>query len=130
MSLPQKEVIRCPKCGLSQEMCVWRSVNLTTDPDLKAKLLDGTLMRFHCQGCRHSGKIESDLLYHDMEKDLAVWLKYPDENGSFYIDPAAASLGNIFGETYVRRIVPSYEELIEKIKISDAGFNDFEARGR
>lgn len=115
MSLPRKETIECPKCRSTKEMSVWSSVNVTTDPDLKPKLLDGSLLRFQCR-CGYSCKIECDFLYHDMNKRLAVWLKYPDEDGLFDIKPAAANLGNIFGETYVRRVVPTYEELIETIK--------------
>jgi len=61
-----------------------------------------------------------------MTKHIAVWLKYPVEDGFFSIDPAAASMSDVFGETYIRRVVPSYEELVEKIRIADAGFDDFE----
>lgn len=81
MSLPRSETIECPRCRRSQEVSIWASVNVTTDPDLKREVLDGTIARFRCQTCRHSTKIEYDLLYHDMTKRLAVWLKYPDERG-------------------------------------------------
>jgi len=105
---------------------VWASVNVTTDPDLKRDVVEGNLARFECRACRHSTKIESDLLYHDMTKRLAIWLKYPDEDGFFAVDPAAAALGEVLGEAYTRRVVPSYEELVEKITIADAGLDDFE----
>jgi hypothetical protein len=101
-------------------------VNVTTDPELKREVLDGSILRFECRSCRYSTKIEYDLLYHDMTKHLAVWLKYPAEDGFFGIDPAASTMGDIFGETYLRRVVPSYEELLEKIRIADAELDDFE----
>lgn len=126
MSLPRSETIECPGCGGSQEVFVWASVNVTTDPHLKRAVLDGSVARFECRACRHPTKIECDLLYHDMTKRLAVWLKYPDEDGFFGVDPAAAALGEVLGEAYIRRVVPSYEELVEKIKIADAELDDFE----
>lgn len=126
MSFSRSETIECPRCGRAQEISVWTSVNVTTDPDLKREVLDGNVARFKCRTCRHSTKIEYDLLYHDMTKRLYVWLKYPDEDGFFGVDPAAAALSEVLGEAYIRRVVPSYEELVEKIKIADAGLDDFE----
>ena len=126
MSLPRRETIDCPKCGSPHEVRVWASVNVTTDPDLKREVLDGSIARFVCRTCRYSCKIEYDVLYHDMTKHIAVWLKYPIEGGFFRIDPAAASMSDVFGETCIRRVVPSYEELVEKIRIVDVGFDDFE----
>ena len=101
-------------------------MNVTTDPDLKREVLDGSIARFVCPTCRYSCRIEYDLLYHDMTKHTAVWLKYPVEGGFFSIDPATASVSDVFGETYIRRVVPSYEELVEKIRIAEGGFDDFE----
>jgi len=126
VSLPRRETIDCPKCGSPHELCLWANVNVTTDPDLKREVLDGSIAHFVCRTCRYSCKIEYDLLYHDMTKHIAVWLKYPVEGGFFSIDPVAASMSDVFGETYIRRVVPSYEELVEKIRIADAGFDDCE----
>lgn len=126
MSLPRSETVECPTCGQPQDVSVWASVNVTIDPDLKREVLDGSVAHFKCRACRHSIKIEGDLLYHDMTKRLAVWLKYPDEDGFVGVDPAAAAVAEVLGEAYVRRVVASYEELVEKIKIADAGLDDRE----
>jgi hypothetical protein len=113
MSLPRTETIACPKCKKPQEITVWSSINVTTDQNLKRDVLNGSIRYFQCQSCGHSITVESDLLYHDMGRRLAVWLKYPDDEGVFGVDPQAEAIADVFGEDYTRRVVPSYEELLE-----------------
>lgn len=57
MTMPQKEVIDCPGCGKKQKFTCWRSVNVTLDPDLKQRILDGSLVSFECKACGHKTKV-------------------------------------------------------------------------
>src|SRR5437899_12892128 len=108
MSLARTETVQCPGCGVAQDATMWASTNVTADPDLKRAVLDGSLTRFECRSCGHRTVLEYDMLYHDMEKRLAVWLKYPDEDGVFSVEPRAADLFGLLNEAYVRRLVHSY----------------------
>lgn len=41
MSLVREEKLKCPKCGAENRFRFYDSVNVSLDPDLKEKLLDG-----------------------------------------------------------------------------------------
>ena len=126
MSRTCQEELQCPVCGGRQEVKVWASVNVTLDPPLRESVLDGTLNRFHCSSCGAEFGIERDLLYHDMKRHLYIWLKYPDDAGRFGVDPAATALFSALPQAPTVRVVPSYEELVEKILIAEAGLDDLE----
>ena len=43
------------------------TINVTFDPALKNKLLDRSLVTFHCEKCGHTAGVNQGLLYHDMD---------------------------------------------------------------
>ena len=124
MSRSYQETIACPSCGEGQPFIVWESVNVSVDPELKQSLLEGTLTTLRCRRCRHEAHIAYDCLYHDMGCSLAVWLKYQEADGMFSIDPAARAMFPSFVHNYTCRLVPSFHELVDKIRIFDDGFSD------
>ncbi|CAG0996815.1 hypothetical protein BURK2_02729 [Burkholderiales bacterium] len=91
---------------------------------MKRALLAGDLFRFSCKRCRHETLLAFDTLYHDPDRKLMVWLKYPDEQGISRVDPAADGLFELLGEDYTYRIVSSANELVEKVRIFDDGYDD------
>lgn len=117
--LTGKVVVRCPSCAAEHEAVLVQSINCHTDLDAKARLLAGTLNVLAC----HCGK----------RTPLAATILYTDPDHDFYCqvvpDPAglsravAAFRGS--GATGTQRIVRSQNELIEKIKILDAGLADW-----
>jgi hypothetical protein len=125
MSLNREERITCPVCGHQQSFVVWHSINVSVDPSLKEPLLHGRLTTFQCGRCSESTHVAYDLLYHDMDHLLAIWLKYPEDDGSFGIDDAAKDLFPLLRDRYVCRLVLSFQELVEKMRIFDDGFDDF-----
>ena len=52
MSSPSPETVTCPKCNHQQKFVIWKSMNVTLDPELKAKFIDGTLTTFTCEAIR------------------------------------------------------------------------------
>src|SRR5262245_33757379 len=61
-----------------------------------------------------------------MENRLAIWLKYPDEDGLVRLDDRINVVSDTLWKNYTRRLVPSLEELLEKIKIAESGLDDFQ----
>ena len=75
MSLCKTEKVDCPSCGHAQEVAIWGSVNVTADPHLKRAILSGEINGFECPACRFQCRVECDMLYHDMKRRLAIWLR-------------------------------------------------------
>ncbi|MBN1383500.1 MAG: hypothetical protein JW983_01290 [Elusimicrobia bacterium] len=67
MSSNQKQPVECG-CGKTFEWTLWESINVTTDPDLKESLLNGTLNVVVCPYCGLLFYYERFLLYHDEKK--------------------------------------------------------------
>jgi len=124
MSLQSQEIITCPGCGKVQKFTCWSSVNVSVDPHLKSALLDSRLTTLSCKDCKNTGHVAHNILYHDMDYPLAVWLKYPDEDGTIHIEKPAAELFELVEGGYICRLVPSFQELAEKVRIFDDGYDD------
>ena len=48
MSLVREEILKCPKCGAENQFRFYDSVNVSLDPELKGKVLDGSLFKMKC----------------------------------------------------------------------------------
>lgn len=122
MSKCSPQSMTCPNCRASQEFMVWESVNVSLDPELKRKLMSGELTRFTCDACGHTADVVYPILYHDMEKQLMVWMvpngEAPQDNGGL----SALLAGGM--AKYTRRLVASRNALVEKILVLDAELDD------
>lgn len=117
------EELVCPECDLEQLFTVYNSVNVSMNPEAKEKLIDGELTVFTCDACGHQIEMVYPILYHDMEKELIIYLD-PDglldlnglENRQFLFD--------MLNDSYRYRIVSTREELVEKIFIFEDDLDD------
>lgn len=108
--------IACPACGQPADVPVTQSINAREHPAQKAALLDGTLNILDCDRCGHRTPLEATLAYVDPDQRyFAVVAPSGDEAG----EAALAALGE-----GTRRLVPSRNALVEKVKILDAGLDD------
>ena len=112
------ETVKCPKCGTEQQFRIYPSVNVRLNPELREKILDFSLPDMLCQGCGETVKMYYDLLYHDSDRNLAIWLAFPECGTNLDGDEA-------FGPEYTSRQVRDWWELVEKIKIFEAGQADY-----
>ncbi len=124
MTSSQQGQVSCPSCSHRQVFTQWSSLNATTDPHLKTELLNSALTTLHCPHCGARTAVEYDLLYHDMQRKLAVWLKYPDSQGHCRVDERAAIAFSELADGYTTRRVSNLPELLEKIRIFDDGLDD------
>lgn len=75
-----KQEIQC-HCGTCFEATLYSSVNVKLNPELKRELLDGSLNVVVCPACGEQRSIEIPLLYHDMERRIAIWIFPEDMKG-------------------------------------------------
>lgn len=120
MSLSKTITTDCPYCGSGQSLTVHSSVNVTIDPGLKPKVLNGTINDNNCTSCGKTISVVTALLYHDMEGRYIISLNTSDE------EDFSASAENPFQHQpgYIVREVYNYPALLEKITIFDNKLND------
>ena len=104
--------VHCSKCGAEHSAEVPQSVNAATSPELKEKVRSGKLFTWTCPHCGTVNLLQVPFLYHDPDAHLMLVL-------------SATPLGaEGMQEGYTGRQVRSVGDLVEKIKIFDAGLDD------
>ena len=101
----------CSKCSKEFNSSQLRSVNVAEHPELKGKIMDGTFFLHKCPYCGSLELDGGDFLYHDPAAHILIAL--------YSRDLSSEGL-----EGYTCRLVSSVGDLMEKIKIYDAGLND------
>lgn len=72
MSQKRKHEIACPLCGREQEVELWDSINVDSEPELREALLFNRVNRVECAGCRKSIRVDKPLVYQDREQDIFI----------------------------------------------------------
>ena len=67
--------ITCPACNTEGSYTVWDSVNVDLDPELKSKVMDGSLFTWICPNCKQSFNAPYSFLYHDMTHNFMVYFE-------------------------------------------------------
>lgn len=101
----------CSKCGHSYESEAYQSVNVQDNPELKQKVVSGALFMHSCPVCGNIQLARYPFLYHDPSEHLLICLSEQE-----------LSVDGLEG--YTARRVTAVGDLIEKIKIFDAGLDD------
>lgn len=129
MSKQNARTLNCPKCGAENQVILWDSVNVTLDPEMKARILEGDFFRHECQSCNCLAGLVYPFLYHDMDRKLMVYLipdgERTEEQERELRSGRGMDLLPMADEMdYAMRIVGSPSDLMEKIKIFDASKDD------
>lgn len=102
--------ITCPDCKAEGSYTVWDSVNVDLDPELKSKVMDGSLFTWVCPNCKKSFNAPYTFLYHDMTHNFMI---YFDAERS-HIIPFAEYLRVMENELDMNAIAAISEEFREK----------------
>lgn len=116
MSMPETATVTCRQCRHQEAFVIWKSLNVSLNPEKKAELLSGALTRFTCPRCQCSSTVIYPMLYHDMEKRYMVWV-YDSP-----VQPDVPALPP--GVNYRLRIVGKLNDLFEKIRLFDTDTDD------
>lgn len=101
----------CYKCGNDFNAGEIHTIDLSRNPALKSGVMDGSLFVHRCPHCGADNLTPEPVLYHDPEHRLLI----------AYTSAALSSDGL---ENYICRRVSSIGDLIEKVKVFDAGLDD------
>ena len=125
MSRHHIEKVTCPSCHHEEDFELWDSINTALDPEMKEKVLNQSIFLYTCPSCGKTFRLDYSTLYHQMEDLIMIYLVSESEVEKtyemFYEENALADYRT---EKYLNRIVTSANQLIEKIKIFDAGKDD------
>ena len=127
MSLQRTTSIKCPTCNKKSKTKIYDSLNISLDPDEKAKLLNGELFQWECPHCHESFLLDFGFIYHDMEKRLMIYFRPAGDDAAADEDDAyglRSKMLDLVKDSYSLRTVHGIENLQEKIRIFDAGLND------
>ena len=114
-------VIKCRRCSADIPVRPVSVINSSENPELKNELVDGKLFIRECPVCGERQLVRFPLLYHDPSEKLLVWLSDENPETEAQMKKAVVVEGM---EGYSGRIVDTPGQLIEKIKIFDAGLDD------
>lgn len=112
--------VTCPACGKQHDGELVQSINTQTNPRDKQRLLDGTLNVLDCS-CGKRTQLGATVLFHDPDAQFYCQVV---PGGDKAMDEAAAAYA-ASGVSGTRRLVPSQNALVEKVKILDAGLADW-----
>lgn len=109
----------CNNCHRTTDIEVRESINVALDPELKARVKDGSLFVWECPYCGRRNLAVYQTLYHDPDARLMVWLLPGEAEPPAQVADAVKEL-----EGYTLRLVREVGELVEKVNIHDAGLED------
>lgn len=112
--------VPCPHCTQEQEAKLVQSINARTNPELAVRLLAGDLNMLDCAACGKRTLLSATLLYHDPARDYFCQACPGGERAM----TAGAAAFLAIGGVGTRRLVPSQNALVEKVKILEAGLDD------
>lgn len=112
--------MRCPGCDRETECKLVQSINTATDPAVKTQLLAGELNMLGCP-CGRRTQLAATVLFHDPA--AAYWCQVCPGDEQAMAEGEAAFRAAGTGGT--QRLVPSLNALVEKVKLLDAGLEDW-----
>lgn len=124
--------IKCPSCGVPQNVELYEAVNVAAEPELKQALLENRLNRVECIDCDTSFRVDMPLLYSDPEHNILIhWIPETEtmskeeiiEDFDRSLEQINAMLPDDITPPSVR-LVLTRVELVELVFIIEAGLNE------
>ena len=122
MSIINEAMAPCSKCGQQHMVTVYRRINVGENPELKAKVRDGSLFLWECPHCGQVNLAKYETLYHDPAAKVMIWL-IPSGEVSESQRQAITMHTKAMGGYTLRR-VNDMGSLMEKVLAFDAGLDD------
>ena len=120
MTVRGTATVTCPACGKQQDAELVQSINTQLNPQDKARLLAAELNVLACS-CGKRTQLGANVLYHD---PLAHYFCQVVPGDDRAMNEAAAAFA-ASGVSGTLRLVPSLNALVEKVKLLDAGLEDW-----
>ena len=125
MSKHHTEEIVCPGCQYKGNFEIWDSINTVLNPEMKEKVLNQSIFSYTYPNCGETFQLAYSTLYHQMEDLIMIYLVSESEvEKTQELFCGENTLFDQSTDKYLKRIVTSPNQLIEKIQIFDAGKDD------
>lgn len=122
MSIISEANAPCSQCGNLKIINIYKSINVSENPELKDMVRDGSLFLWKCPHCGKVNLARYQTLYHDPEKKMMVWMLNGEDISETQMQAIANHTKAMGG--YTLRIVSDTGSLMEKVLIKDAGLED------
>ena len=109
----------CSHCHRTTQVEPVERINTVQDPELKARVRDGSLFVWECPYCGTRNLLKYQTLYHDPEARLMLWLLPDGQEAPREVEEAVKEL-----DGYTLRRVREVGDLVEKVNIHEAGLDD------
>ncbi|MBQ8994216.1 MAG: CpXC domain-containing protein [Oscillospiraceae bacterium] len=129
MSINREVKVTCPHCDAVSPFQIWLSVNTAQNPELKGSIRDRSLFQFECPYCGEKTAVDYGMLYHDPDNKELIHYAINKENADevYHMltdDDKKGAFSSIFDQKYLIRIVRSKNQLLEKLALFDAEYDD------
>ena len=122
MSIINEALAPCSKCGQQHKVIIYKSINTADNPELKAKVADGSLFLWECPHCGQMNLARYETLYHDPAGKLMVWLIPAGEISESQMQAITMHTKAMGG--YTLRRVGDMGTLMEKVLVAESGLDD------
>jgi len=122
MSIVNEALAPCSKCGQQNKVTIYKSINISENPELKDKVRDGSLFLWECPHCGQMNLARYETLYHDPASRIMLWLIPQGEISETQMK--AITMHTKAMEDYTLRRVNDMGSLMEKVLIKDEGLDD------
>jgi hypothetical protein len=123
--------IKCPSCGVQQDVELYEAVNAGAEPELKQALLENRLNRVECIDCEASFRVDMPMLYSDLQHNILIhWIpataELTEEQVIEEFDQSLEQINEMLPADIAAPnvcLVLTRVELVELVYIIEAGLN-------
>lgn len=115
MSKQREITYKCEFCGKPFDTVVYDSVNVDLDPELREKILNGSLFMHECPHCHKKNAILVPMIYHDMKNRFMIFSGDYEYVYSGYESTENKYIPKDVADSYRYVGATNYDELTNKI---------------
>lgn len=123
MSLSEKHIVKCSKCGNNFEINEWNSINVEEMPEFRGKVMNGDIFKFKCEHCGEIHAILYNCLYYDKASKFMIQLLPGFKADEYIFSQEEEVFIKTFGDN-IYRLTTDYISFLEKVRVLTEGFND------
>ena len=124
---------RCEQCGKLHMAQVYEGVDVAKEPQFRSRVMDASIFDFACPDCGYVNGIIYPFVYHDPDRRFLIRLIDQTVTGDPFTslfdteeetDAAIKGVVEDMKQRYRFRVVRTPNDLMEKIAIFEAGYDD------
>ena len=127
-TIPMNQTIKCPYCEEFVSAPFYSTINASLEPDLKERILNGTLFSVKCPHCGRTLPLSYNCIYQDLLQGLFLMLTPAGAPSRMPELAADLEKSKQFADArelaYTLREVSNPNEMLDKIKVFDSLLDD------